>query len=570
MGRISKGFIIKGFALLLCAVFAAGCDGKAEELSTGTFLGDPSLVDGGTRTDGSDQGQLYTVTKIVEATPEISEWLNSDLPFTGPRRALGDPTLNSQWPFKYEFTYPPNNYAIGDARILLATKRDASDTEGIFVDGVLTGYPPTGSPSPSSPKILYRNYTCALGACTGGAVPTGTPNLYYMDFALTHYKINLPNTFDLSLSELLKFTPLTISGILADGILRVVSGDDAVIYPDSAPDETSRPLLFMEGFTISKTPLVCAQSPIYKIVNTYIHNDGNSIAATAFSGSVVTPSASYAANYTTFRSVEFFYDPKLPKLASYTNLNITVSNIAMQVKRTNAGPTAIVINGIGFDQDGFDRTTATSAVESWSTDAAARAYWNTFVTTVPATNVSTNATLNLLSLFNAAKVKELLLQGKLNVAIAGPLASVYGQAATSGRTYGVAVNGPDLALKGTYSAEICDVPDNATSPLNGGMTGPTSCTTDFASPTISSVQVTSITSTSAKVQWLTNEGSSSQVGYGVTAPTTLTVDNTTPVTFHSVDITGLQPYKFYQYNVRSTDGCTNSATSATKSFRTLR
>lgn len=570
MGRISKLFIIKIILLSMHLVFASGCNGNAEELSKGTYLGDPSLVDGGTRTDGSDQGQLYTVTKIVEATPEITEWLNSDLPFTGPRRVLGDPTLNSQWAFKYEFTYPPNNYAIGDARILLATKRDASDTEGIFVDGVLTGYPPNSMVSPSSPKILYRNYTCALGACSGGAVPTGTPNLYYMDFALSHYKINLPNTFDLGLTELLKFTPLTLNGILSDGILRVVSGDDAVIYPDSAVEETSRPLLIMEGFTISKTPLVCAQSPIYKIVNTYIHNDGNSISAPAFSGSVVTPSASYAANYAAFRSVEFFYDPKLPKLASYTNLNITIGNIAMQVKRTNAGATAVVINGVGFDQDGFDRTTATAAVESWSTDAAARAYWNTFVTTIPATNVSTNATLNLLSLFSATKVKELLLQGKLNVAIAGPLASVYGQGATSGRTYGVAVNGPDLVLKGNYSAEICDVPANATSPLNGGMTGPVSCTADFASPTISSVQVTSITSNSAKVQWLTNEGSSSQVGYGAITPTTPTVDNTTLVTFHSVEITGLQPYKFYQYNVRSADGCNNSATSATKSFRTLR
>ncbi len=570
MGRLAKNFVIKCFLLSLYLVYATSCDGKAEALSTGTFLGDPTVDDGGTRTDGSDQGQLYTVTKIVEATPEITEWLNSDLPFTGPRRALGDPTINSQWPFKYEFTYPPNNYAIADARILLATRRDSSDTEGIFVDGVLTGYPPTGSPSPSSPKILYRNYTCALGACTGGAIPNGTPNLFYMDFALTHYKINLPNTFDLALGELLKFTPLTIAGVLSDGLLRVVSGDDAVIYPDSAPNETSKPLLLLEGFTISKTPLVCAQSPIYKIVNTYIHNDGNSIAAPAFTGTVVTPSASYATNYTTFRSVEFFYDPKLPKLASYTNLNITVGNIPMQVKRTNPGPAAIVINGIGFDQDGFDRTSASAVVESWSTDAAARTYWNTFVTTVPATNVSTNATLNLLSLFSAEKVKELLLQGKLNIAIAGPMASVYGQGATSGRTYGVAVNGPDLVLKGNYSAEICDIPDNPTSPLNGGVVGPTSCTMDFAAPLISSIQVSSITATSAKIQWLTNEGSSSQVGYGAISPTTLTTDNVAQVTFHSVDITGLQPYKFYQYNVRSTDGCTNSATSATKSFRTLR
>ena len=568
MGRHCKKTIIKGLLLTLFLTQMSGCDGKAEELSSGTYLGDPTVDDGGTRTDGSDQGQIYTVTKIVEATNEISEWTTADLPFTGPRRSLGTVATDSQWPFKYAFTYPPNNYSIGEAHLLLATSRDASDTEGIFVDGVLTGRPPTGHPSPSSPNILYRNYFCP--GCTGGAVPTGTANQYYMDFALSHYKIgaSVINTFDLDLSTLLLYTPLTIDGVLKDGLLRVVSGDDAVIQTDTAT--ATRPLLIMEGFTISKVALTCSQSPSYKLINTYIHNDGNSISSPAFSGTVVSPSVSWTTAYTTPRSVEFFYDPKLPKLSSYTNLNISMSSLALQVKRTNADPVAIVINGIGIDQDGFDRTTATAVVESWSTDAAARTYWNTFVTAIPANNSSNLVSLNLLSLLSASKIKELLLQGKLNVSISGPLANVYGQAATSTRTYGVPVNGPELLLQGSYTAEICEVPDNPTSPLNGGVMGPIDCTVDKSAPIISSIQVTSITSTSAKVQWLTNENSSSQTGHGITAPSTLSTVNATPLTFHSVEITGLQPYKFYQYNVRSTDSCSNQQTSATKSFRTLR
>ena len=72
MGRYCKKLLIKGLLLSLILTHISGCDGKAEELSSGTFLGDPTVDDGGTRTDGSDQGQIYTVTKIVEATNEIA------------------------------------------------------------------------------------------------------------------------------------------------------------------------------------------------------------------------------------------------------------------------------------------------------------------------------------------------------------------------------------------------------------------------------------------------------------------------------------------------------------------
>ncbi|OFZ28405.1 MAG: hypothetical protein A2622_04710 [Bdellovibrionales bacterium RIFCSPHIGHO2_01_FULL_40_29] len=566
MGRHCITVTLKLGLLVVFWFFTTGCDGKAEELSTGTYLGDPTIDDGGTRTDGSDQGQIYTVTKIIEATDEIAEWTLADLPFTGPRRSLGQSATDSQWPFKFEFTYPPNNYSIGEARMLIATSRDSSDTEGIFVDGVLTGRIPAGHPSPSSPNILYRNYTCS--GCSGGAIPDGTPNTYYMDWALTHYKIGAVNTFDLDLTDLLTSTPLAIDTILNDGLLRVVSGDDAVIQTDTAT--ASRPLLLMEGFTISRNALTCNQSSTYKLINDYVHNDGNSISESAFSGTVLSPVNSWATAYTTFRSVEFYYDPRLPKLSSYTNLNITKANIVMQVRRTNSDPVAIVINGIGIDQDGFDQLTATAAVESWSANSDTRTYWNSFITAIPANNSSNVVTLNLLSLLGADKVKELLLQGKLNIAVAGPIANVYGQANTSSRTYGTSVNGPELILEGSFSAEVCDVPDDAGSPLDGGVAGPIECSSDLASPIISSVQVSSITSTSARVQWLTNETSSSQVGYGIIAPSTTTTDDVTMVTFHSATITGLQPYKYYQYNVRSTDSCGNQSISGTRSFRTLR
>jgi hypothetical protein len=274
--------------------------------------------------------------------------------------------------------------------------------------------------------------------------------------------------------------------------------------------------------------------------------------------------------------VEYYFDPSLPKLTSYDGMTITKANITMQVKRASSDPTAAVINGIGIDQDNFDRTKAdSSVVESWVTDATARAAYNTLINAIPANNTSQTVTVNLLTLLGADTVKTLLLQGKLNVSLAGPIARVYGSAASTNRTYGVAVAGPQLVLEGNYSAELCEAPDNPNSPLNGGgSSGPAVCTgpdADVVAPTVTSIQVTNITADSATIQWLTTlEPTTTQVGYGLLNPSTLTTVDSTLTTFHSVNISGLSPYKYYQYNVRSVDGCGNETISATKSFRTLR
>lgn len=567
MGRIAAA--VKILLLLAYGLYLTSCDGKAEGLSTGDYLGAPTIGDGGTRTDGSPSGQLYTVTQIVEATNDIPAWTATDLPFTGPRRALGTVATDSQWPFEFNYTYPSANYELGDARLLIVTSRDSSDTEAIFVDGVFTGRPPESMVSGVSTQIVHRNYSCIGGACTGAKTPTGAANNYFMDWALQHYKISTPNTFDIGITDLLTSTSLVIKDLLDDGIFRVVTGDDAFVQTDTAT--ASKPILIMEGFTVSKTPLTCTTSPSYKLLNTYIHNDGNSIAQAAFGGTVLTPSVSWSTPYAGMRSVEFYYDPRLPKLSSYDLLNITRADISVQLRRTNADPVAIVVNGIGIDQDGFDRGPATSAVESWSTDTDSRTYWNSFINAIPSNNSNQTVTLNLISLLGAAKVKELLLQGKLNIAVAGPIANIFGAGVTSTRTYGVSINGPDLLLEGNYAAQICEIPVNPDSPLNGGGGGaPSDCLVDTESPLITSIQVVNITSNSARVQWLTNEASTSQEGHGITGPTTVSAENTDMVTFHAMDITGLQPYKYYQYNVRSTDSCGNQSISGTRSFRTLR
>lgn len=544
---------------------STGCSGQARELNRGSSLGAPVIGDGGTRSDGTDFGQIYTVTKIVEAESDIAEWTNADLPFTGPRRQLGQSATDSQWPFKFTYSYPPNNYKLNEAHVVLITSRDSSDTEGIFVDGVMTGRPPNNMISGTSTRITNRHYTCT--GCSGATIPATPSNTYFMDWALNHYKISTANSFDLNVADLLAPTALKAADVVGDGVLRVVTGDDAMVQTDGPL--TSRPLLFLEGFTVSRSALSCVTSPAYKFLNTYIHVDGNSIGSASFSGTALTPSASWGSANSSFRSVEFHYDPRLPKIADLSRLSLTRAELRMQVKRA-AGAAAIVVNGVGLSDDAFDRGRATADVEEWDDSAGANAVWDAFVASVPATGVATNAALDLISLLGASRVRDLLAQGKLNVAVAGSLASVYGQGATTGRTYGVSVNGPELVLEGTYDTLLCEVPNDPASPLSDSSGDPGSCDFDQASPVASSVQVVNVTSSSATIQWLTNEPADSQVAYGVGGTTLTTTPDPAPTAFHAVPLTGLDPYKYYQFAIRTKDGCGNQTISATRTFRTLR
>lgn len=536
------------------------CQGQKLDLNGASSLGE-TIVDGGTRTDGSDLGQIYNVTTVVQATSNIPEWSNAELPFAPPSRArqqIGENFSDTQTPFKFTYTYPPNNYKLNTAHLLIDTSRDNSDTEGIFVDGVFTGRVP-GSMVGTSPMITHRHYVCVQQACNGAIAASSPANTYYMDWSLTHYKQQTRNTFDLDLEDLLAPTSLNPVGIVSDGVVRVVTGDDSPIY---------QALLVMEGITISKTPLSCSNSPTYPFTNVYIHNDGNSIAQAAFTGTVVAPNTSWTTSQTTFRSVEFYFDPKLPRVSSLDFITISSATIAVRVKRQASGAAALVVNGLGVAEAGFDKSQATAAVESWVETTAAVNAWTSFVSSVPATNTDTAVTLNLVGIFGASVVKELIAQGNLNISVAGSLASAYGQGPSSERTYGVTRAGPELSLSGSFYSQICAVPDNPESPLNDNGEVPTGL--DQASPVVTSVQVVNITQNSATIQWLTNEPATTQVGYGIGNTDTNSTLDSTLSTFHSVTVTGLSPYKFYTYVVKSQDGSANLTISGAKVFRTQR
>jgi hypothetical protein len=92
---------------------------------------------------------------------------------------------------------------------------------------------------------------------------------------------------------------------------------------------------------------------------------------------------------------------------------------------------------------------------------------------------------------------------------------------------------------------------------------------DTTPPVISGVSSSAVTSSSATINWTTNEPSDSQVEYGLNSnygnSTTL---NATRVTSHSQVISGLAANTQYHFRVRSRDAAGNLAVSADSTFTT--
>jgi len=176
---------------------------------------------------------------------------------------------------------------------------------------------------------------------------------------------------------------------------------------------------------------------------------------------------------------------------------------------------------------------------------------------------------DLVNLLGASAVKDLVAQGKTNVAFAGGIAEASATAVSSSRGFGSPVNGPEFELQGNYSTELCEIPNDPDSPLVDGEPIPPGIG-DETSPEVSSVQASEITSTSAAIQWLTDEGATGQVQYGIGGTGTSSAVDEDLTTFHRIVLTGLLPYKYYTFKVRSADGNGNLTVSGTAMFRTLR
>jgi hypothetical protein len=92
---------------------------------------------------------------------------------------------------------------------------------------------------------------------------------------------------------------------------------------------------------------------------------------------------------------------------------------------------------------------------------------------------------------------------------------------------------------------------------------------DTKPPVISGITVSNQTATTARIDWVTSEVSTSQVSYGIgVSYTGNTAPNTILATLHSVTITGLSSATTYHYCVKSTDASGNQRASGDQTFET--
>lgn len=591
--------------------------GQREDFDHGDDLGPSRLGGGGgSRTIGSPTGgyedEYITVTrrrlippqtfnivrvqKIVEAESDTN-WAIADLPFytnTSPRGIEPEgstPPTDNQWPIKFTYDYPQNNFQFKGARLVVDTKRDKSDTEGIYVDGVFSGIPPAANLNGITTRIPDPDYRIYEG--TNG---TGE-NKYYITSALEHYRRDEVNSFNLALSDLVSPSPLTAFNAVQDGDLRVVLGDDSPVF---------KAYLVIEGDTISTDELQCTDSTPFTFQNHLVHNDGNSIGEAAFSGAVGKPHEAWN-NPTGYTASEFYFDTQMPK-ADSDDLTVSTAILRLYKAKIDAsGCATIVVNGIGVSDTSCNRNAATSIVESWDENAANSAAWTDFLAGLTTTSTGATIDLDLIGLFGATKMKELLLQGKLNIALANSLVTKSAKmnytnlteaalGPSSDRAFQQPVDGPELIFSGSYTIQDCVVPDDPDSPMTeAGFIEPeyveeyeeyeetilaseyygeevedTSTYNDGVGPAIASLQVQDITSNSATIYWVTDEPSTSQVLYGVSGPSGSTPEDDRKVTFHKVELTGLSSYKYYRYQVVSKDKYGNQTTSEIAVFTTLR
>jgi hypothetical protein len=511
----------------------------------------------------------------------------------------------------------------------------AKDGSGRF-EGVFSGMAFNGmqrgtcaSPSaPTQPDFVAGQYTTpnitsttTQGGCTTTATPCSvatacvsspfisydyssssiatTKNLYYINHSLDNYQQGQWNTFGLDVASLLAPSPYTAQGVVESKAMMLELGDDSPIASgtlgtstpvDPTGDPRGDAILLVNGFALSDTALTCSNSPNYAFTNYLVHKDGVSTGNPFFKPSmnVVDVGVSAQSAPGTYGGTQFYFSPEFPRAnvdsgglvdTSYITLNAATLRIA--VRKTTADPSALVVNGVGVAQAGFDTSQGTSEV-TWDTTPSVIAAWDAFVTALPGGMVGTAAFVNggptvdldLVAIFGAATMKTLLAQGKLNFAIAGGISAAQAYTTTNSpfpvpgstpapitanRTYRIAINGPAFLMNGSYYTLNCTIPPPPSASSGSG-----------TPPAISSVTVLDVQSTFITLSWATDEPAKSEVYYGGGAPVIPIGQSGSFVTVHTRTITGLQPFRYYYLQAAAIDQDGNTTTAPAIQIRTLR
>lgn len=627
----------KSLTVVVVVAAMTSCGAKALQLANDGSLGGGSGGggSGGTSFSGGNSGTVYPVTILANGT-DIAGGYNTGLanPFTSTSysfHAYGDiPATDQNTPVSFSYTYPGYNFSFNEARLAVESNRDTSGTEAIFVAGtglgILSGINPQFLAA-TPPGIQYRIDSASTNAQSpgfpysytngGGAFPNR--NTRYMAVPARYYRVNSINFQDYNLADLIQFpvpaaSPSVQPGdypsardLVKDGFFRAISTDDTPLYSGR---------LFINGFTWSMNSLSCANSPTYNFRNVYVHNDLNS---TGRYPTTLPSEAPYQGTTPSgvAHSTDFFFEASLPQVASSnvtvtearivghgqtvtgattatfiagTNYRAETVNPTGQIYRRNTAVSpkaALVVNGAAVFEAGFDTNLFNpSEVTEYITGAGQTYFENWVANNIPDTNTNTLVSyansLDLIQIYGAAKVKNLISQGSLNVSFIGSIVAVAASAQTHSvqppnhltgtiaRTPTAFVYGPELKLAGTYFTPLCTITNEAGSPLTDGVPPPV-LPGDLDSPVIISLSAINITNTTATIQWATNEGADSQVKYGIGDPNqnTTTLDPAL-VTLHQVNLTGLTPYTTYTIQAVTKDGNANPTTSNYYLFTTKR
>ena len=133
-------------------------------------------------------------------------------------------------------------------------------------------------------------------------------------------------------------------------------------------------------------------------------------------------------------------------------------------------------------------------------------------------------------------------------------------------THSYSISG--LAPSTVYHYRVLSRDASGNLSVSGDYTFTTADPPDTAPPTISNIQVSEITDSSARITWTTDEPSTSVVEYGLTTSYGGRVDDSSLTTLHSITLTGLSSFTSYEFRVRSTDGASNEAVSGNNTFST--
>lgn len=466
----------------------------------------------------------------------------------------------------------------------------------------------------SSPFVLY-DFSASANLMSG-------LNTNYIDYSLANYRAGQWNTFELDVASLLAGSPYTAQGVVESKAVLLVLGDDSPIanppvstaltssYPAPFTADTTRGdgILLVNGTALSETALTCTPSndpslygSNFTFSNHLVHKDGNSTGTSFFkpAANVTTPGYAFN-NITTYGGVEFHFNAVFPKAnvdslgaVDTSFINLTQAIVRLSVRKSAVVPSALVVNGIGVAQSGFDTSLATNGEVTWDTTPSIVAAWDAWVNSLPGAMVGSTAftgapsgeatvDLDLLTIFGESTMKTLIAQGKLNLAIAGGITAVNVYTTmhspypnpgatptphTSNRVNRIPVHGPNFLMAGNYYTNICTIP-----PPPAAVSGAGQNPSIMGHPS-AGWYTPNVTSNSVTLDWATDENTTSDVMFGVGAPVISWNTSEAPPsarTAHSRTITGLQPNRYYTFQVKGTDADGNVVTSNAILIKTLK